>query len=141
MQSNNVLIITSSPTVGGNGDVIASIAANELTARGANASMLNLRNLDIQPIATGQDSVAHSDEPMMTFRNYSLRFTKLTPSSSSRPSITTILKRGSSPQSIVSTIRLPCATVMNEVRRNGLALSSLVKVPAPTGSNCWLTAP
>ncbi|KFI91602.1 flavodoxin family protein [Bifidobacterium scardovii] len=63
MQSNNVLIITSSPTVGGNGDVIASIAANELTARGANASMLNLRNLDIQPIATGQDSVAHSDEP------------------------------------------------------------------------------
>ncbi|KFI92317.1 NADPH-dependent FMN reductase [Bifidobacterium saguini DSM 23967] len=63
MTSSNALIITSSPTINGNGDAIAAIAAAELTLYGASVTTIHLRDLDIHPVAPGIDSVANSAEP------------------------------------------------------------------------------
>ena len=49
--TNNVLIITSSPTIAGNGDAIAATAEHELSSLAANVLHLNLRDFDIAPIA------------------------------------------------------------------------------------------
>lgn len=45
----NLLIVTSSPTKGGNGDALAAAALDVAHACGANVSVVNLRDLQIRP--------------------------------------------------------------------------------------------